>query len=65
MAGGSGATHNIDDLHHEGNWGMGNLFLEESNDLLLLDTKYIVESVAGTVMKVKTIGHDQNKNFFD
>ena len=35
---------------------MGNPFLEESNDLLVLDTKYIMESVAGTVKKVETIG---------
>ena len=31
---------------------MGNPFLEESNDVLVLDTKYIMESVPGTVMKV-------------
>ena len=31
---------------------MGNPFLEESNDLLVLDTTYIMESVDGTVRKV-------------
>ena len=35
---------------------MGDPFLEESNDLLVLDTKYIMETVAGTVKKVETIG---------
>ena len=30
-----------------------------ANDLLVLDTKDIMESLAGTVMKVKTIGNDQ------
>ena len=34
---------------------MGDPCLEESNDLLVLDTKYIMESVAGTVRKVETI----------
>ncbi len=34
---------------------MGNPFLEESNDLLVLDTKYIMESVAGTVKKWKPL----------
>ena len=44
---------------------MGNPFLEESNDLLVLDTKYIMESVAGTVRKVETIGQEQYSKFVD
>ena len=35
---------------------MGDPCLEESNDLLVLDTKDIMESVAGTIRKVETIG---------
>ncbi len=44
---------------------MGNPFLEESNDLLVLDTKEIMESVAGTVRKVETIGQEQYSKFVD
>ena len=44
---------------------MGNPFLEESNDLLVLDTKYIMESVDGTVRKVETIGQEQYSKFVD
>ena len=44
---------------------MGNPFLEESNDLLVIDTKYIMESVAGTVRKVETIGQEQYSKFVD
>ena len=44
---------------------MGNPFLEESNDLLVLDTTYIMESVAGTVRKVETIGQVQYSKFVD
>ena len=44
---------------------MGNQFLEESNDLLVLDTKYIMESVAGTVRKVETSGQEQYSTFVD
>ena len=44
---------------------MGNPFLDERNDVLFLDTKYIMESVARTVMKVKTIGQDQYSKFID
>ena len=44
---------------------MGNHFLEERNDLLVLDTKDIMESVAGTVIKVKSIGQDQYSKFVD
>ena len=44
---------------------MGNPFLEESNDLLVLDTKYIMESIAGTVRKVETIGQEQYSKFVD
>ena len=43
----------------------GNPFLEESNDLLDLYTKYIMESVAGTVRKVETIGQEQYSKFVD
>ena len=42
---------------------MGNPFLEESNYLLVLDTKYIMETVAGTVRKVETIGQEQYSKF--
>ena len=81
MIGGSGATQNIDDIHHESNLRLplsntsqsftaviqdntGNPFLEESNDLLVLDTNHIMESVAETVMKVTTIsGQDQYRKF--
>ena len=34
---------------------MGNTFLEASNDLPVLYTKYIMESVGGTVRKVETM----------
>ena len=34
---------------------MGNTFLEESNDLLVLYTKYIMEAVGGNVRKGETI----------
>ena len=44
---------------------MGNPFLEEINDLLVLDTKDIMESVAVTVRKVETIGQDQHSKFVD
>ena len=44
---------------------MGNPFLEESNDLLVLDTKYIMESEAGTVRKVETNGQEQYSTFVD
>ena len=44
---------------------MGNPCLEESNDLLVLDTKYIMESVAGTVKKVETIGQEQYSKCVD
>ena len=44
---------------------MGNPFLEESNDLLVLDTKYIMESVDGTVREVETIGQEQYSKFVD
>ena len=44
---------------------MGNPFLEESNDLLVLYTKDIMESVAGTIRKVKTIGQEQYSKFVD
>ena len=38
---------------------IGNPFLEESNDLLVLYTKHIMESVAGTIRKVENIGQAQ------
>ena len=44
---------------------MGNPFLEESNNLLVIDTKDIMESVAGTVRKVETIGEEQYSKFVD
>ena len=44
---------------------MGNPFLEESNDLLVLDTRYIMESFAGNVVKVNNIGQDQYSKFVD
>ena len=44
---------------------MGNPFLEESNDLLVLYTKDIMESVTGTVRKVETIGQEQYSKFVD
>ena len=34
---------------------IGNQFLEESNDLLVLDTKYIMETVGGTLRKRETM----------
>jgi len=45
---------------------MGNPFLEESQDLLVLDTKDIMDaSVAETVRKVESLGEDQYKSFVD
>ena len=44
---------------------MGNPFLEESYDLLVLDTNYIMESVAGTVRKLETNGQEQYSKLFD
>ena len=44
---------------------MGNQFLEGSNDLLVLDTQDIMESVAGTLRKVETIGQKQYSKFVD
>ena len=44
---------------------MGNPFLEESNDLIVLDTKDIMESLAVTARKVETIGQDQHSKFVD
>ena len=44
---------------------MGNPCLEESNALLVLDTKNIMESVAGTVKKVETIGQEQYSKCVD
>ena len=44
---------------------MGNPFLEESNDTLVLETTYIMESVAGTVRKLETIGQEQYSKFVD
>ena len=44
---------------------MGTPLLEESNDLLVLDTQYIMESVAGTVRKVETIGQEQYSKCVD
>ena len=44
---------------------MGNPFLEESNYLLVLDTKDIMEPVAVTVRKVETIGQEQYSKFVD
>ena len=43
---------------------MGNPFLEESKDLLVLDTKDIMDaSVADTVRKVQSLGEEQYKKF--
>jgi hypothetical protein len=45
---------------------MGNPFLEESNDLLVLDTKDIMdESVTKTVRKVEAVGQEQYVTFVD
>ena len=44
---------------------MGNPFLEERNDVLVLDTKYIMASVPRTVINVKTIGQDQCSKFIN
>ena len=44
---------------------MGNPFMEENNDLLVLDTKDIMASVAGTVRKVETISPEQYSKFVD
>ena len=44
---------------------MGNPFLEESNDLRVLHTTDIMESVAGTVRKVETIGQEQYSKSVD
>ena len=46
-------------------YNMDNTLLEESNDIMVLDTKYFMESVARTVMEVKTIGQDQYSKFVD
>ena len=43
---------------------MGYPFFEERNDILVLDTTDIMESVAQTVMKVKTIDQNQYSKFF-
>ena len=42
-------------MTHSGDSKWGNTFLEESNDLSVLYTKYVMESVGGTVRKGKTI----------
>jgi hypothetical protein len=45
---------------------LGNPFLEESNDLLVLDTKCIMDDiVADTVRKVTTLGEDQYSKFVE
>ena len=44
---------------------MGNPVLEERNDVLVLDTKYIMELVSGTVIKAKTIDQDQYSKCLD
>ena len=45
---------------------MGNPFLEKSNDLLVLDTRDIVDtSVGETVRKAETLGIEQFKNFVE
>ena len=44
---------------------MSNPVLEERNDVLVLDTKFIMELISGTVVKVKTIDQDQYSKFFD
>ena len=44
---------------------MGNPFLEEINDLLVLDTNDIMESAAVTARKVETIGQEQYSKFVD
>lgn len=45
---------------------MGNLFLEESQDLLVLDSKDIMDSsVADTVRKVESLGAQQYKIFVE
>ena len=44
---------------------IGNPFLEESNDLRVLVTKDFMESVAGTIRKVETIGQEQYSKFLD
>ena len=44
---------------------MANPFLEERSVLLVINTKYNMESVAGTLMKVKTIGQYQYSKFVD
>ena len=43
---------------------MGNPFLEEGEDLLVLDTKDIMDvSVADTVRKIQAVGEEQFKMF--
>ena len=43
---------------------MGNTFLEQSGDLLVLDSKGIMDAaVAETVKKVKSVGEEQYKHF--
>ena len=73
MAVGPATKHNTEDLHYEGNMECHLPFSKTSNhtvviqdvcwrngnDRLVLDTEYIMESLAGTAMKVKTIGNDQ------
>ena len=45
---------------------MGNPFLEKSHDLLVLDTKNIMDaSVVETVRKIKSLGLDQYKKFVE
>ena len=45
---------------------MGNPFLEESQDLLVLDSKIIMSSsVADTVRKVESLGAEQYKTFVE
>ena len=45
---------------------MGNPFLEESHDLLVLDTKTIMDaSEVKTVRKIKSLGLEQCKKFVE
>ena len=45
---------------------MGNQFLEKSQDLLVLDTRVIMDtSVVETVRRVETIGEEQYKNYVE
>lgn len=44
---------------------MGNLFLEESQDLLVIDTRVVMgAAVADSVRKVELLGEAQYKNYF-